>query len=276
LLNSGIISMQYRHGEYDRIVVKEKKRRDLAVATVRDRVVQRLVYDYLVIIFDKSFDPDVWSCRKGKGLYKCLERTQVLLAKYPQAYVWRADITKFFDNVNQFKLLNCIRRRLVGCDRAQFLCSEIIYSYSHLPGVGIPIGNITSQIFSNIYLNEFDRYVRHNLKPLAYLRYGDDFILFASTRRNAHLTRRLAEAWLNANLDLKINPNNNIVCASKQGLHFLGHVIYSDSCTVDKYTSRTIISKLQINNAASYKSLKISPEAQDQINYHLFNKSFDK
>ena len=91
----------YRHGGYKRIVLKEKKRRDLAVADVRDRVVHRLLYDYLVGVFDKSFDPDIWSCRKGKGLHNCLVRVQKLLKIHPRSYVWRADIVKFFDSVDQ-------------------------------------------------------------------------------------------------------------------------------------------------------------------------------
>ena len=110
-LSSEVISRSYKHGSYQAVILYEKKRRDLAVATVRDRVVHRLLYDYLLEQFDSGFDPDVWSCRTGKGLHRCLARTQKLLLKYDHSYVWRADITKFFDNVSQQALLNFLKKK---------------------------------------------------------------------------------------------------------------------------------------------------------------------
>jgi len=82
----------YRHVGYSHRIVNEKKRRDIAVASVRDRVVHRLLYDYLVPLTDMQFDYDVWSCRMGKGLHAALRRTQYFLNKYDHSYVWRADI----------------------------------------------------------------------------------------------------------------------------------------------------------------------------------------
>lgn len=90
----------YKHGDYNHRIVNEKKRRDIAVATVRDRVVHRMLYDYLVPLVDPKLDYDVWSCRKGKGLHQALLRTQTLTNKYSHDWVWRADIAKFFDNVD--------------------------------------------------------------------------------------------------------------------------------------------------------------------------------
>jgi retron-type reverse transcriptase len=124
-LNSG----RYVHGDYAHKIVNEKKRRDIYVATVRDRVVHRLVYDRLVPLFDPSFDYDVWSCRVGKGLDACLGRIAELSVRFPDAVVWRADITKFFDNVNHEVLRRCLRRRLYS-GRELGLCDKIIESYS--------------------------------------------------------------------------------------------------------------------------------------------------
>ena len=122
----------YRHGGYQKVIIAEKKRRDLAVADVLDRVIHRLLYDHLVKQFDSSFDPDVWSYRLGKGLHKCLVRTQNLLQKHQTGYVWRADITKFFDNVDHRRLMDCLRR-IIGHDIAALeLCREVIASYQVL------------------------------------------------------------------------------------------------------------------------------------------------
>ena len=122
---------QYQHGSYSHRIVNEKKRRDIAVATVKDRVVHRLLYDYIVPIVDKRFDFDVWSCRKGKGLMSALERTQKLLAKYPESWVWRADVHKFFDNVDQ-AILQSILKRTITDPKALYLLEEIIASYNCL------------------------------------------------------------------------------------------------------------------------------------------------
>ena len=131
-LNSGT----YRHSDYSHKIVNEKKRRDIFVASVRDRVVHRLLYDYLTPIFDPVLDYDVWSCRVGKGLHACLWRVANLMTRFPDAWVWRADISKFFDNVNQDVLKNCLIRR-VSDPRALELCYEIINSYYCPTGGGI-------------------------------------------------------------------------------------------------------------------------------------------
>jgi len=125
-----IQNQSYKHNLYGKVVILEKKRRDLAVACVRDRVVHRFLYDYLVTLYDKTFDPDVWSCRKGRGLHKCLARTQKLLQKHSNSYCWRADVTKFFDNVSHDKLLLCLNRKIGKDKTAMYLCNEIIRSYN--------------------------------------------------------------------------------------------------------------------------------------------------
>ncbi len=136
---------------------------------------------------------------------------------------------------------------------------------------GIPIGNLTSQIFSNIYLNEFDRFVRRQLKPLAYLRYGDDFVLFAPTRRRAYQFQCKATQFLYDNLSLSINHRNNIVVPAADGLKFLGHEISTDSYVVDKHTTRSVLKKVNASNAASYKALYLPPSARQQLDWILLD-----
>jgi retron-type reverse transcriptase len=261
----------YRHGGYQQIILHEKKRRDLAVAGVRDRVVHRLLYDYLLPIFDPVFDPDVWSCRHGKGLHKCVARTQTLLRTYPLSYVWRADITKFFDSVNQRLLVDCLGRRIGDDKVAMRLCREVIDSYHVRPGCGIPIGNLTSQLFANIYLHEFDRYVRHRLKPQAYVRYGDDFILFYVTCRRTRLASTEAMAFLAEQMNLIVNPKNDIVIAVRQGLKFLGHTVTADSAQVDIYTTRRVLQRVNWHNASSYRALPLVKTAKDGLDWILLN-----
>lgn len=106
-LNNGT----YKHGSYKSFIVSDNKKREISVAPIRDRVIHRLLYDYLVEIFDKTFVYDAWSCRNGKGLTAAIKRCQKFFKTYRDSFVWRADIKKFFDNVDQKILLNLILRR---------------------------------------------------------------------------------------------------------------------------------------------------------------------
>ncbi len=124
-LNNGT----YQHGVYKCFIVCDNKRREISVAPIRDRVVHRLLYDYLVPIWDKTFIYDAWSCRKGKGLLGAIERTQFFLQKHPHSFIWKADIKKFFDNVNHQKLLEILSFRIKD-SRALNLLREVINSYA--------------------------------------------------------------------------------------------------------------------------------------------------
>jgi len=268
-----IQSRSYRHAGYQAVILHEKKRRDLAVATVRDRVVHRLLYDYLLERFDPSFDPDVWSCRANKGLHKCLTRTQTLLQRYKTSYAWRADITKFFDSVSCDRLMDCLNRKIGYDQTALWLCQQVIDSYSVLPKHGIPIGNLTSQIFSNIYLNEFDRFIRHSLKPQAYIRYGDDFLLFCPNQRLAHTLRDEAASYLKSSLHLSLNPKNDVVVAGKYGLKFLGHAITKNFAVVDRHTTKDIMTKVNTRNISSYQALPLVKSAQARLAWILLEEA---
>jgi hypothetical protein len=182
-------------------------------------------------------------------------RTQNLLKRHPRAFVWRMDVAKFYDNVDHAVLKNCLRWRVQDLRLIQ-LCDEVIDSFAVVPSVGIPIGNLTSQIFSNIYLNEFDRFVRHRLRPLAYVRYGDDCAIFAPTRQAAREIRNSATLFLRDSLRLKVNPKNDIIVPAGAGLKFLGHYISSIELKVDKRTTAAALGKVKFHNLASYKSLR--------------------
>lgn len=198
------------HGEYAHKIVNEKKRRDIQVANVRDRVVHRLLYDYLVPIVDRRLDYDVWSCRPGKGVHQAVERARHMIRRHPQAWVWRADVTKFFDNVTHTKLMQILKYHVVDHTALELL-ERVVTSYAGVTDRGIPIGNLTSQIFANIYLNEFDRLVRHTLKPLSYIRYGDDFLVFAESEQEAIGFQCHAAQWLRRELFLSLHKKNNHV-----------------------------------------------------------------
>ncbi|MFA4890767.1 MAG: reverse transcriptase/maturase family protein [Candidatus Gracilibacteria bacterium] len=241
----------YKHGSYKKFTVSDNKKREISVATVRDKVMHRLVYDYLTNIFDKTFIYDAWSCRKGKGLMGAVDRTQKFIKKYENGFVWRADVKKFFDNVDHDILLTTLKRKIK--DKKTFLLlTEIIKSFSTKKGKGMPIGNLTSQIFSNIYLNELDRYIKHKLKIKAYLRYGDDFLIFDNSEDYLEKTKALTANFLRDKLNLELHAKNNYIVKTKHGLKFLGLVLYPDERRINKRNCKKLRSKLNMKNVSSY------------------------
>lgn len=249
-LNSGF----YLHGSYRSFTVTDNKRREISVASVRDRVVHRIVYDYLTTVYDPDFDFDVWSCRKNKGLLGAILRSQKLMLNYSKEWVWRSDIKKFFNSVDHDILYQIITRKIRDI-RTLNIIKIIIESYHYgekNSNIGIPIGNLTSQIFANIYLNDFDKFIRQSIKPLAFLRYGDDFLVFASTINDSQNFQAKTESYLENNLRLALHQNNNYILKTKQGLKYLGMEIFANGRRLNKRNKNQIIRKMNVHNYPSY------------------------
>lgn len=269
---------RYKHSGYRNFIVIENKQREISVASVRDRVVHRLLYEYLVEIYDKTFIFDVWSCRKGKGLLEAIERAQKFLKKYSDGYVWRADVKKFFDNIDHDILTQILSFRTTD-NKAIKILKEVIGSYStncRERVKGVPIGNLTSQIFANIYLNELDRFVKHFIKPQAYLRYGDDFIIISENLDQLKQIREKTTNFLRERLQLKINAKNDIMIKTKWGLKFLGVWIFPKGRKLNKRNWRRAREKVNARNVSSYSGLVKQHSKQKRIkefNWIILEKS---
>ena len=124
-LNRGM----YRHGDYRKFIVSDNKRREVSVAHIRDRVVHRIIYDFLNSLYDKTFIYDAWSCRKGKGLIGAIQRAQSFMARSPDGWVWKGDIRKFFDSVDPDVLLRILSRKIKD-EKTFELLREVIGSFS--------------------------------------------------------------------------------------------------------------------------------------------------
>lgn len=245
----------YKHGSYSHMIVNDNKRRDIAVASVRDRVVHRLLYDYLVPIWDKTFIYDAWSCRQRKGLYRAIDRAQLFMQKYPDGWLWRADITKLFDSVDKRTMKQLLRRRIED-PTATWLLDETLDSYSSFSkDRGISIGNLTSQILANIYLHELDRFMQHKMRPYAYLRYGDDWLCFVGARVQLEDIRAQTRQFLADELALYINPKVDIMRPVHKGISYLGVDLWPGGRRLDRTATAKIAANLHSRNMASYKSL---------------------
>ena len=141
----------------------------------------------------------------------------------------------------------------------------------------MPIGNLTSQVFANIYLNELDRYVKHTLKPLAYARYGDDFVFFMNSKEQLEEFRLKVIEFLNTSLKLELHHSNDIIVKAKQGLKFLGCWIYPSGRTLTKRSWLRVRDRLDVRNVASYRGLVFqhsNKKRQKEFSWELLGRCF--
>lgn len=246
----------YYHGNYNYFVVHDPKRREIAVASIRDRVMHRLLYDYLLGVWDKSFIYDAWNCRPGKGLLGAVERASFFSKRYRHGWIWRSDIRKFFDSVDHETLKFLLGTKLCRTPRVTTLLDTVIDSYdAGSTGRGLPIGNLTSQIFANIYLNEFDQFVLHTLRPLGYVRYGDDFVLWCPDEAAAREAQVVGTQFLGDYLALSVNEKHDCVQPASKRLRYLGVEIWPTGRRLQTSVQRRITRKLTLENLSSYESL---------------------
>src|SRR3989344_309735 len=168
-LHTALKNKTYKHAGYSAFNISDPKPRNIHKATVRDRVLHHLIYKELYHYFDSRFIYDSYSCRKGKGVHRALDRFKYFAGKVSNnytrtCYVLKCDIKKFFASIDHKILIKILARHVENSDLL-WLLNQVISSFSagH-PGVGLPLGNLTSQLFSNVYLHEFDMYMKHELK----------------------------------------------------------------------------------------------------------------
>ena len=221
----------YQHGNYKSFYVNDPKKRHIHKAGVSDRIVHHLIYRYLYELFDKTFIYDSYSCRLEKGTHRGVKRLSLFIRKVSKNYtgycwVLKCDIKKFFATVDQEILLNLLRKKIEGTD-ILWLLKEIVESFNSEFGEskGIPLGNLTSQIFANIYMNELDQFIKHKLKIKFYLRYADDFVILSEDRNYLEDLIFKISYFLESNLKLSLHENKVVISKYTQGIDFLGYIV---------------------------------------------------
>ncbi|MEK7538055.1 MAG: reverse transcriptase domain-containing protein, partial [Patescibacteria group bacterium] len=179
-LHADLANGSYQHGPYEQFHIADPKPRLIHKASVRDRLLHHAVYRVLYPFFDRTFIADSYSCRNNKGTHKALKRFKRMsnrVGHNDRRTVWvlKCDIRKFFASIDQQVLLAMLCRYIPD-KKVIALLQNIIESFSISPGQGLPLGNLTSQLFANVYMNDFDQFVKHRLKANPYIRYADDFI----------------------------------------------------------------------------------------------------
>lgn len=237
-LQEELLDGSYRHGGYTDFVIHDPKRRVISAAPYRDRVVHHALCNVIEPLFDRTFIFDTYACRRGKGTHAAVRRYSEFSKK--NRYVLKCDVQKYFSSVDQKILIESISRR-VRCGKTLDLISHIVGSREdrgqpvYFRGddlftpverkKGIPIGNLTSQFFANVYLNGFDHFVKERLGCKYYIRYVDDWVVFDNNKGHLDDVKVRMEEYLE-NLRLKLHPNKCRVYRVDEGIRFLGYRIF--------------------------------------------------
>jgi hypothetical protein len=289
-LESNLIDIQnhfiygtYRAGKYRPFYVFEPKKRLVMALPFRDRVVQWAIYRQLFPLIEKQFIFDSYACRKGKGSHRAANRLQYWLRqteRKPERYYYlKLDVSKYFYRVDHEVLIEILNRKIkdktlidllttiIQCEDTKFglplgCDPDAIGPDEWLDDVGMPIGNLTSQMFANLYLNEVDQYAKHVLRLHYYVRYMDDIIILHPDKRFLAQVKQEIEAFMNDKLRLNLNRKTAIRPCS-MGIDFVGYRIWATHRKLKKKTAQKIQSRVKFLSSA-LKSGEISRETFDR------------
>lgn len=262
-LHLNLKNKTYKHGGYHAFNISDPKPRNIHKASVRDRLLHHAVYRILYPYFDKHFLPNSYSCRLNKGVHKALNQFKKYYCRVgknntKQCFVLKCDIKKFFASIDH-NLLRYIVVKHIPDKNINWLLNQIISSFHTKPGKGLPLGNLTSQLLVNIYMNEFDQYVKHRLKIKYYIRYADDFVIITSDRKYLILLPPRIQEFLSKELKLQLHPDKVFIKTVSSGVDFLGWVHFPDHRILRTVTKRRMIKNLSkspsIKTRESYKGL---------------------
>ena len=252
-LHEDLATKRYRHSSYQAFNVSDPKPRDIHKANVRDRLLHHAIYRVLYPFFDRTFIADSFSCRFGKGMHKAVDRFRTFARKASSNHtktVWvlKCDIRKFFASIDQRVLADIIKKHIPDAD-IQWLLSEIVGSFSSTAtGVGLPLGNLTSQLLVNIYMNEFDQHIKHKLKAKYYIRYADDFVVFSPDRDWLIGLVPQIRIFLTDRLHLHLHPKKISIRTVASGVDYLGWVHFADHRVLRAVTKQRMMARIHKKN----------------------------
>jgi len=233
-LHQNLVQKTYWHGGYQAFKITDPKPRQIHKAGVRDRLLHHAIYRILYPHFDRKFIYDSYSCRIGKGTHKAMNRFRAFawkISKNNTRMVWvlKCDIRKFFASIDH-KILQDVLAKYIGDKDVLWLFEQIIESFNSKGkiGIGLPLGNLTSQLLINIYMNVFDHFVKRNLKANHYVRYADDFVILSEDKSYLESILLKIRKFLGVRLKLALHPDKVFIKTLASGIDFLGWVHFPD------------------------------------------------
>ncbi len=247
-LRDDLANHTYKHQDYQEFKINDPKPRTIHKATVRDRILHRAVYRILYPFFDKKFIVDSYSCRNKKGTHKAINKFSEFTNKVSknntkQCWILKCDIKKFFASIDQNILLEILEKYIDDKDTINLL-KETVYSFKL---GGLPLGNLTSQLFSNIYLNEFDQFIKHKLKAKYYVRYCDDFVIFSQDKNYLKSLIPIIINYLQNVLGLTLHKDKVFIKTIYSGVDYLGWVNFKDHRILRSKTKTRMLKRIKEN-----------------------------
>lgn len=264
-LHQDLENHTYKHGGYQAFNICDPKPRNIHKATVRDRLLHHAVHRILYPFFSRAFVSDSFSCQLGKGTHKALNRFRSFAHKVSQnntstCWILKCDIRKFFANIDHDILIGTLKQYIPDED-ILWLLERIIDSFStpNKTNVGLPLGNLTSQLLVNIYMNEFDQFMKHRMKVKYYIRYADDFVILSHDKDFLlELLPKIGD-FLQEKLKLELHPDKVFIKTFASGVDFLGWVHFHDHRVLRTSTKRRMFRRIAEHTVAetiqSYKGL---------------------
>ena len=245
-LHTDLKNKTYTHGGYYAFNISDPKPRNIHKALVRDRLLHHALYRKLYPFFDRTFVADSYSCRKGKGTHRAMKtfkRHTNRASKNGTKTLWvlKCDIRKFFASIDQQILMQIVAASITD-RRIVALIAEVVHSFqSTEKGKGLPLGNLTSQLLVNVYMDEFDQFVKHRLKITHYIRYADDFIFLSADREQLIGLIPKISGFLANHLRLTLHPRKVSISTLASGVDFLGWVHFPDHRVLRTNTKRRML-----------------------------------
>lgn len=250
-LHKQLANLNYSHGGYTAFNISDPKPRNIHKANVRDRVLHHAIYRKLYPFFDKVFIADSYSCRNSKGTHKALQQFKqycLSVSNNNTKTVWilKCDIKKFFASIDHSRLME-ILMSYIPDRNIQSLLKEVIESFNfEKSGKGLPLGNLTSQLFCNVYMNEFDQFVKHKLKAKHYIRYADDFVFVSSSKEWLFSILPQISDFLIHSLQLRLHPDKVFIKSLASGVDFLGWVNFSHHRVLRTTSKKRMLKRIYI------------------------------
>ena len=263
---------KWKPGKYFAFTIQEPKERIIHAAPYIDRVVHHALINIIEPIWESRFYDHSYACRKGKGTHKAVNTCQQYLRKYK--YVLKCDIRKYFPSIDREILKNIIHKK-ISDKQLLIIIDYIIDSSPEFEEIieqsirnenqlslfkinknkkGIPIGNLTSQFFANVYLNELDQWLKRECKIKGYIRYMDDFLIFANEKPRLHYIKKELKEFLQNKLELTLHPKKAEVFPIKNRIPFLGYHVYRYQKRLQKNNIKRFIKRMKVKQCEFSKS----------------------
>jgi len=249
-LHSDLKNHTYKHGGYQCFKINDSKSRIIHKASVRDRLLHHALYRILYPFFDKTFMSNSFSCRNNKGTHKAINQFRSFAYNVSKnntktCWILKCDIRKFFASIDQNILINILEQYITDKDIINLLKGTIFSFNSGKQKTGLPLGNLTSQLFANVYMNEFDYFVKHKLKVKYYIRYADDFIVLSDNKKYLENILEAISNFLQNELRLMLHPDKIFIKTLSSGVDFLGWKHFFDYRVLRKVTKLRALKNIE-------------------------------